>query len=661
MKPADPESRSAPGMGSRIAVAALGTFFSLLPYFGWFDKLFPVNVDASWMMGLTQAWRQGEISGRDLYSTYGWLFQLLGAAADGLHAGPSSPFDSVLLLNLLTLTLALLAFGAVLLALRLSVREMALVYLIFTLLSLHQGALLRLWLALLAALLAVRTSPREPGHRRRGAIAAGAAAAGAQLLTFEMGIYAVATAVVALALLAALSHRGVAARDGALAPPRAYLESAAWTVAAFAGANLALALFFGATAPPGTGWLDYHRLMLEIAAGYSYAQSFPWMLAPLPTIVWMAVLAYAFLVPPFHLRRFHAASLHDLAALAVFAALLLKSAVVRADTGHIALGSAPAVLLFLLLGHRTGRRRPAAVWIALLAALCTTWPGLAYQKFQAWVPIAEGKVSIARQIRDFRTFAGSREMPLPAALRASDPAKALMVFPYQNSWALLGHRRLFAPVIQAYQANRRHAEQVYVEKMERARGKFQILYGFDGLTAHQFEGVQQVSRNPLLFEHMARTYRPVAGQTEEPGFLLLEPRPAPRELPAQPLAFRSEPTAVYDRVTLAAPATCALLKLSLELDYPALTFLGRASQIELRATAGGRVVLAAPLFAIEGEKRFETWVSLIEPGEFRRIWTGPPGVPGKTFDSLTFHPRDSTLFAFRPNAVKVESVACVNP
>jgi hypothetical protein len=650
------------GLASRSAVVVLGSAFSLLPYLA-FDRNYPVNVDASWMMGLTAAWRQGEISGRDLYSTYGWLFQLLGAAADALHAGPSSPFDSIPLLVLLTLAGAMAAFGAVLLALRLPARDIALLYLAFDLLSIHQAALLRIWVALLAALWAVRASAHPDRRARiRGAIGAAAVATLGQLLTFEVGIYAVVAGGGTLLLLAALSRRGLEPREGALAPPRLYLETAAWLAGAFAAANLLLALFFWATGPAGTGLLDYHRLMLEIVSGYSYAQSLPWSMETLPTVVWLAILAYALLVPALQLRRFRADDLPTLAVLAVFSALLVKSASVRADLGHIALGSAPALLLFLLLGKNwTGRRQAPAAWIVLLAVLCTTWPGLAFPKLQAWTPYVTGKASLPAQWRELRIFAGAKDMPRPEALLASDPTKALLPFPYQNYWALLGPRRLFAPVIQAYQANRRHVEQIYVEKMERERGRFQILYSFDAITSHQFEGVQQVTRNPLIFEHIARSYQPVAGPPAEPGFLLLEPRAAPRDLPVRSLAFRSEPTDRYDRVLLAVPATCALLKLSLVIDYPVLAVLGRAAPVELRLAAGDRTVLATPFFAIEGEKEFDTYVSLIDPGQFRQIWTGPPGVPGKSFDRLSFHVHDNSLFAFRPNAVKVRNLACVNP
>lgn len=648
----------------RIATVLLGSAFCLLPNLGGLDRNYPVAVDASWMMGLTDAWRHGEVSGRDLYSTYGLLFQLLGGLSDRLHQPPGSPFDSVLLFGLVLNAVSLLAFGGVLLALgRLSPKGIAALYGAFLLLSVYQPVLVRLLVALLAALWAARgLESASPRRRRLAAVGAGVVAMAAQLLSFEVGPYAILTVAGVAALLALLAWRGFRPAQGELLPPRAYLETAALAAGTYAALNVLLALLFWASGPAGLGFFDYHRAMLAISGGYSYAQALPWVMAPVPTAVWLAVLLYTggFLVVM--RRRFAAADLPVLATLALFSLLLLKSAVVRADLGHIALGSAPALLLFLLLGRDwVGRRRAPVLWAVLLALLVTSWPFTSFHKLQAWIPLVERTAHPGRELAELRSFAGARLLPRPPALAAADPHRRLMVFPYQNYWALVSGHRQFAPIIQLYQANRRRLEQLYVERMERHRDEFQILYSFDGLTAHQFEDVQQVTRNPLVFEHIARAYQPVAGQPDDPGYLLLEPRAMPRELPIRSLPFRRQAAAGYDQVTLDQPASCALVKLALELDYPFLMPLGRAAQIEVEVHAGDRVVLRRGLFAIEGQKEFDTYLSLIEPERFREIWTGPPGVPGKVFDRITFHPRDGTLFAFRPNSVTVKNVACVNP
>lgn len=654
---------------ARLAATLFACAYCLLPFLLPPDPATGAGVDSSWMIGLTQAAQQGEISGRDLFSTYGWLFQGLGRLARALHA-TGSAYDSLAILLLLQNALAVALLGLCLFLIdRVGWRTLVAVPLALLFLGFIQGALHRPFSALVAVLVLWRAL-RAPSPRRRlaGAALASFLAFLAQLLTFEMGVFALVAGLGALAGVALLGRLRLPA-EGVFPPPRELGRMAGVFVGLFAAANLALGVFFAATGPPGTGVFTYLGAMRQMVRGYPYALSYPWALQFLPMLLLLLIGLYAVGFVARHARRLAPADLSLFVFLAAFGAVLFKSATVRADMGHIWLGITPLVIVFLLLGRDwLGDRpiTPSPLWPGLALLFCGIWAGIAIERIQLPFEMLRQKIRPWQNLPGLATFEPSRAAPLPPSL-AGEAGRGipLLVFPYQTAWAALAGRPLVAPVIQAYQADTVALERLYVERLEAREKPFQVLYAFDQLSSLTFEGVQQVSRNPAIFEYLLTRFQPVAGQPADPGTLLLEKRPAPRPLAGRRLGFERAARAArrYPDLVLPRPEACSLVRLRLRLRYPFYTALGRGSQVAADFSSGGQPVAHAVLISLDGSGEFATWVSLLPSSRFPALWTAPPGapLPGTVWDRISFSPTDGSFLAFAPRAVEVAGVDCVNP
>lgn len=652
-------------LAGRLAAALFACAYCMMPFSLPPDASAGMGIDSSWMIGLTQAAGQGEISGRDLFSTYGVLFQGLGRLAQGLHA-TGSLYDS---LSILLFLQNLLAVGLLALCLflidRIGGHSVLFVMLMLLYLGFLQAALHRPLAALVAVLVLWRTLRAETQRRRlQGTAGAALLAFLAQLLTFDMGIFAVATGVAGLAALALLSRFGLPA-PAALPRPRDLLALAATLVGTFLAANLGLGIVFALTGPAGTGVLTYWTTMLQIVQGYNYTLSSPWSLQKMPVIVLGLLALYVLGFVVRHLRRLAATDLALFLFLGAFAAVMLKSATVRADMGHIWLGVTPLVMTFLLLGRDwLGERwiNPSWIWSGLLLLLLGVWAGVAIERIQLPFALLHQGIRPWQNLPGLATFAPGRLVALPKPLAESRARGGLLVFPYQDYLAALAGRPLVAPLIQAYQADTAALERLYTARLAARKRPFEVLYAFDGTTSLAFEGVQQVSRNPGIFEYLYGHFQPVVPQTPDPGYLLLERRAAPRRLAGPPLAFHPNAggPAPYPGVILDRPAACSLVRLTLRFDYPRRTVLGRASQVAAIFSAGGVPLLQAPLVSLNGRGPFSTYVSLLPAESFRRVLAGPPGIPGVAFDRLSFVAADSSFLAFAPWAVHVDRLDCLN-
>lgn len=644
----------------RTVAALFCAAWCILPFLLPPNPEVATGIDSSWRIGLTHAHFQGEVSGRDFYATYGWLYQLLGEAAREMHR-TGSPFDSFFLLLLLENALALLLLGAALAAIdRIGWPTVAWALLMLFFLGFLQGAIHRPALALLAVVLLWRASRgATPGRRLVGAGASALLAFAAQLLSFEVGIFAVAAGTGSLLLLAALARWGRGLPPGLPAPRRALVQAAVF-VGVFAAANLALAVYYGAAGPDGFG--AYHRVMLGIIGGYGYALAFPWVLPAVQTTILFLLFAYAALFVVTRARLMAAEDLSLLLFLGAFGAVAFKAATVRADADHIWLGALPLLLVFLLLGRDfTGGRKLTRnpVWYVLLFLFLAVWTGIHLDRLKLPFEMARRGVSPLALLSEFQSYRGSRDIPLPPALaeRRGRP-EGLLVFPYQTHLAAVAIRPLVAPFIQAYQADTIELQRIFVEHLERRREPFEVLYALDGEGSEKLERVQNISRSPVIFHYLFENFAPLPGGTA--GFLLLEKRPAPR--PLAPRAVPGNATAgdgLYADFALVKEESCALVRLRLRLDYPALTFLGRASHVEARFLRGEEPVTRTALVALDGEHEFETWVSLLPEDRFAEIWN-EPGPAGPAWDRIRFHAMDDTLLAFAPKTVAVSRVECVS-
>ena len=185
------------------------------------------------------------------------------------------------------------------------------------------------------------------------------------------------------------------------------------------------------------------------------------------------------------------------------------------------------------------------------------------------------------------------------------------------------------------------------------------MYGLDGPATWPVDGVQAITRVPLIFEYLYTHFRLRSAHKYGSGWYLLSPRRVPRTRGVIPVPLR----AVAHGTTLATavlrqPTSCGLVRLTLEARYPLTRLLGRTDGLVLAFWKGRRFVEASNAVPLETGGSFTTYVSLLPPEAFYHVYddwlpTGP------RWDRLTLGAADSGLFGVAPVDLGVRQVACM--
>jgi len=163
----------------------------------------------------------------------------------------------------------------------------------------------------------------------------------------------------------------------------------------------------------------------------------------------------------------------------------------------------------------------------------------------------------------------------------------------------------------------------------------------------------------VIFEYLYRNFELQSARPSGEGYYLLQRRSTPVELQAIELAFRSDRTESADlSLSLVEPATCSLVRLGLKLSYPLTALLGRPNPVHARFLQAGNVQGESNLLALETDKDFATYVSLIEPAQFYQVF-GSEQVQAKTWDRLAVTPVSTGLFGVPPSVLEVNRVECI--
>lgn len=347
----------------------------------------------------------------------------------------------------------------------------------------------------------------------------------------------------------------------------------------------------------------------------------------------------------------------DLALLAPFALFGLKSSVTRGDLSHVAFGlTGVLALLALLPAGRIRQTRERTVLLAVLAAALALWPastlasGLPTHEtadpLRAWRRLVEPGIDPGLLPQELFSTAAGRPGPL-------------FVFPLQVGFAAAVERRLVAPVDQAYGAHTLDMQADVVEALRAAGPDLEVIYGLDGLPTWRVDGVQSISRSPVLVEYLLTEFRPEPERVLDGGYLLLRRRDSPRSLSWRRLPLREVSGGRSISVDFDRPERCPLLRLELELDYPRLAKLTWAAGVRVRGESAGEPVLSSRLVAVEAGRPFSTYLSPLSGASFAALFGDVPTSAAPPLDRLVLEAEDPGPFGVRPRRIRVAGVACL--
>ncbi len=623
------------------------------------------GLDPSYIMGLAAKFQQGEISGRDFIFNYGPLVQVVTVIGTTLNSS-GSPYDGLpmIFFCFFLLNIALLA---VLLA---SIRPLGARFVLFLFVAV---ALLNnvpfdvlgfrgLTTILGAVLLSHAMS--APGKRARlflgGAV--GGIALVSQLITLELGPYLIAVAGVVLVAYAICARFPGILRGVELLPPQSYLQLLGTVLGTYVLGNVVLSLLFKLSSSNYESLFDYQKYALELIRGFTTTMSSPWSLTWFPSLGLFLIVGYNLAYILGNLRRFRPSDGTLLASLLVTSLVLSKQATIRSDLGHVLMGLFPSVLLFLFLGHdwlRSGR--VSLLWAALLIVLFAIWPTVNFDALAQLRAVIEGKFSLRLKLEQITSVKTPPDTFLPTGLAEApqEPFAPMVSFPYDDYIPIGLHRRLVAPVLQAYAAHTESLQQKYVAMLEREPASLEVVYGLDVAAVAAIDRVQHATRVPVIFDYLVRHFELESTQGYGTGYYLLRRRERPIELNTTVLGFTSGHWNGSEvDLKLDQPANCGLVRLRVEIGYPPTTALGRPDPLQVTFLSGGALAHQSNLVAMESGKEFSTFFSLIDPLAFYQYF-GNAGYPEKPWDELQVTLDTSGILGVSPNRVEISQVECV--
>ena len=468
-------------------------------------------LDTSWRMEFPVRLGQGSIAGRDFVFTYGLLRQLLSGAGWLIP-----PRDVASLLRFQGLGEAAVAVAALWVLLATTGAPLA-----------FRAAACLVWAAFLptevkplaglalVAALASRLGTGPDGGRPRPLELAGWAF-GAPLLSlysFDLGLLTLAALVAAAAGVAAAASLR---RD----PLRAAIgRRAAYSVSAAAfGSSLFAGLL--AVLP---GWNRTLADLFAVTQGYAEKSALPLLrpavlrLAAAAT-AGIAVAAWAFLrVGPGTGREERRRPSFALLSASLFALLWIRYGLSRSDDIHVFLACLPALLTaaLLLLGELVARGS-RGVWLVVAAGLAAcAWAGRATPPDT--VPFEETPPPLLLDGGRIRVEQPALQEAL--SLLKPDSPEDLLVLPFESLVNVLAAKRSPVATLHLYSANNDDLERRTVRNLI-ARPRTPVLLF---LTSWQMDGVENLSRNPLVFRHLLDHYE-LDGEAGDDVALL---RPAP--------------------------------------------------------------------------------------------------------------------------------------
>ncbi|KAB8142686.1 hypothetical protein F8S13_14115 [Chloroflexia bacterium SDU3-3] len=597
--------------------------------------------------------------GRDTYFTYGPLSQLI-MSLGVLLRGNSSVINGFSTGYLMFEITGVFLFSlAIMLVSQIRWHWAALIFCVGFLLD---GVLnMRQAMVLFSMALLIRALDAPPSRRRWQSALAGISCFIAQLMTSEIGVYTIVAACGLLGVLSVLAALPRARILQHLHHWQVYASSLAMCLGSFLTLNGILEVVFQISSPAYRAF-DYVRYTGAIMTGYNYTMSTPWSLGEKASLMLLVLIVFCALAAMWMLWRAPRAHAHLILGLGVAAALNLKSTLVRSDTGHIIMACSPLIFFFLVLICLSSWRSPLRyMGLAMLAVVLLYWPNVQVSTVQQIGQILNGDLSLRTKWREVHEPAVQPEWIAPEPLQqALGPGTQVVSFPYDNVIAMASGRRSLAPILQTYSAHTELLQDHYVDVIQRQQESVEIIYGMDGRSVGGVDGVQNISRVPRIFRYILEHFELKTPEIYRSGYIVLHPRTQPKALGARPITFQTQMTPQGQTFTLAAPATCRVLDLELEMHYPITAAIGKPRELVATVYDGDAKVVQGNLVAIERTRPFHTYLYLGQPKAFWELFSPTTGPESEsTFTTITLNQPPASIFDVQAQGVVVHSLSCV--
>jgi len=343
-------------------------------------------------------------------------------------------------------------------------------------------------------------------------------------------------------------------------------------------------------------------------------------------------------------------------AVGLFSLTGLTGALIRSDPGHVALGLTPAALALGLATPTSFLRRNALGWCLALAVALASWPtvgpSLALPRFAALVT-----TSPSAAWEELRRGAAP-EAPFPSSvLRAASASRGpIFPFPWQNHLGPASGRCLAQRFDQTYKAHDLELQRLQVRSLQLAPAGLSVWARF----GHRMDQVQDVSRSPVVVEHLLEHYEESAADEPNRPWLELRRRETPRRLPWRRLPItRAAETGATISYRLADPASCGLLRLGLRFDYEASVIGIKSQRVVVRLGYAGEATLTSVLVPLTKDGRFDTWLETRPGLSSRGLVEDPIRLAPLEFDEIAFEPEPGDLWTRELDRIDLTSLDCL--
>lgn len=386
------------------------------------------------------------------------------------------------------------------------------------------------------------------------------------------------------------------------------------TLASFAALGIAANVILGG------GPLAYRFLRDadEIVSNYRWAQASPMAMLDTKVLAWTAAVGFFIVLAAWFGRDSQSEALTRrplfLLSAPLFALILLQSALVRSDWGHITMGLLPVIFfaLAVLLGAGTASTLRDALCVFLAIGLTGMVAGpffpflprniranvanLANYSFRVGISAANCSGAYLDHVC-FGLPEGKTLALTTAYVQQHTPVgDSILIYPYENEVGVAARRMVAGAVLQNYTVAGDYLVRRQLQGVEAQRPSHG-LYFVDGPQVYQIDDVTNFSRTPLVWFYMQSHYRSEAEPA--PGVFALvhdENRALQTRQQSTPLAGVersvgiSENPQIIDLGPVQWPQEAEVLKLKLTMHYSALWKLRKPSQlaVELELADGSR-------------------------------------------------------------------------
>ena len=638
-------------------------------------------LDFSWMLDLAFKSHRGVWLGRDVFFTYGPLFQwMLGSCAwpQGWSMGAFFKYGSWLTRSCIIIATWLIA--TLLLSGQPAWKRAFYIFALVVFWVYWDIRLLSDVLLFAVCLWACDRITRTSNGLRPLGLALALFLSLAFLISADTGVYGLAAfAIVTLCQLYCLRSQ---AGSG-----RLILRLAFWVGSGVVVWCLLLGLIVSKAIS-----LAFWRTNLATLAGYRWAMSSPMQDAAKARFFWIAGLTLAAFALGWIWRNPRSRSLAQrpayLLSAMFFSLFILQSSLVRSDWGHVSFGLFPGIMLAgaVLMGAEPGTAPKFWECLPVFAALGATAafspapnplfaPTALPQHFQAYRMPPLTACPAGTSYLDGICLATPDYEPLQTIASYVDshtaPSDWLAVFPYENAYGIAANRRVAGAILENYQAIGEYLVSQQLASLDAEKPPLAV-YSADGVASYGLNFVPNLTRSPEVWFYLQSHYEKAAQGA--PGVAVLRRDPSrpqhwsmqATDLPVRPQArkafFRRYPVVnVADGISW--PPRADFLKLTLRLRYPFQWHVLKPSHlfVELRFADGTEkniVVIVPP------NRDCGLWIYPWRDSNLENYFSADEsawraGVSRPAVERVRISPYRLDRFAVNPTAIEVERLQAV--